>query len=136
MPCHSCALALGLYTGHMMNDLIVPLYIVLWKKGRVLVWDVTCVSSHISYKALVSSEAGAVENNDENHKNTAILISLMLLFSWQLTHLGPWIMKGVLCCLVSFTGDPQSRQFPYNKWQHLSSGETQPLLCLVHNILW
>ena len=39
--------------------------IVPWKKERILVWDVTSITSH---RALASSEKGAVANNGENHK--------------------------------------------------------------------
>ena len=81
-------------------------------------WYGLCSFSY--YKAVVSSEAGAVENDDENHKKlkychfdfTHAFVLMAVETFGVLDREAQSILREVPCCIVSFSGDPQSRQFP------------------------
>ena len=96
-------------------------------------WYGLCSFSY--YKAVVSSKAGAVENNDENHKKlkycyfdfTHAFVLMVVETFGVLDREAQSILREVPCCIVSFTGDPQSRQFPLQQvaaavqWENTAS---------------
>ena len=103
--------------------------IVPWKKGTILVWDVTCASWLLHQ---VRQELWQTMVRIVRSWNTAIFIPLTLLDCDAQSFLrevhGMYHLRVILCHI----------NFTYNEWQQLFSGKIQPLIvscAYYHNYL-